>query len=477
MTAESQMPLQAREPEVLILGDSIVDWLVYDMRAEDAEKSLAWTTPLSRDDWHYAAGFETRQCLAGAPAIHAMLWANDIAVAGNSFQGGTCKPEKSGSFFVLRKRNNAGKSKEERTRSYLMTCPEEHGKTIIDKRGVTWRAATSLLNEGDEGYTNPFDEKDCNHRSERLRVVCLWDVKRGYLPQEKKPDTGDWKATQKKLFGCYRKLRGDKPDLPILIRTSDPSRFKLFLKKLAEDNKPTPTVVLICALGHLDDGDRRGSGTWSGVWSQVYDYLSDDDARGYLFNSKGRDWRFSVVVPIYQDGVLWIGPDQWPIEIQDRIDKFKREDSRPLGRLFAVPGAQPGLSEFEEHSGMVGVHTLLTYSILEHLVTAGHADFSAAIKQGLMRAKRLRNRGYCDPSELTSIRGAGGPFYISYPHEVWKKGRRDVTDRLLQIDGPSSDQCAGPYEVKCKVDFPANCSGRSVEIAADIPYHGKEDRR
>jgi hypothetical protein len=32
-----------------------------------------------------------------------------------------------------------------------------------------------------------------------------------------------------------------------------------------------------------------------------------------------------------------------------------------------VPGAQPGLSEFEEHGSLIGVHTLLTHTILEHL--------------------------------------------------------------------------------------------------------------
>src|ERR1044072_1766602 len=63
MVSSVRQPLNAAKPKVLVLGDAIVDQHIYDMRAEDADQSLAWTSPLSRDDWHYAAGFETRQCL------------------------------------------------------------------------------------------------------------------------------------------------------------------------------------------------------------------------------------------------------------------------------------------------------------------------------------------------------------------------------------------------------------------------------
>jgi hypothetical protein len=98
------------------------------------------------------------------------------------------------------------------------------------------------------------------------------------------------------------------------------------------------------------------------------------------------------VVPVYEDGVIWIGPNRWPIQTEDQ--EFLRDDKRALGRLFAVPGAQPGLSEFEEHSRTIGVHTILTYSILEQLLAKPKsADLALAIRQGLMRTRRIRSRG------------------------------------------------------------------------------------
>ena len=109
-TINPKVPLEADVPTVLVLGDSIVDWLVYDDRLEDAEKSLAWTVPLSRDDWHYSAGFKMHQCVAGSAAIHAMLWANNVPVAGNAFWDDIRPANTTGSLFVLRKRANAGKS-------------------------------------------------------------------------------------------------------------------------------------------------------------------------------------------------------------------------------------------------------------------------------------------------------------------------------------------------------------------------------
>lgn len=140
-----------------------------------------------------------------------------------------------------------------------------------------------------------------------------------------------------------------------------------------------------------------------------------------------------------------------------------------------VPGAQPGLSEFEEHGSLIGVHTLLTHAILEHLAEheekvdaaavergeLGRAKLDLAIRQGLMRIRRLRNRGYGGPDELMSLKSEGRPgVYIGYPCEVWKKPERDVTDFLLDVDvnesqrngGADEREFAGPYQVKCKVD-------------------------
>ena len=135
-----------------------------------------------------------------------------------------------------------------------------------------------------------------------------------------------------------------------------------------------------------------------------------------------------------------------------------------------VPGAQPGLSDFEEHGPLIGVITLLTHAILEHLAekeekidaaTAepgelGRANLDRPIRQGLMRIRRLRNRGYGGADELMSLKSAQRPdLFIPFPCEVWKKPERDVTDFLLDVDvtgGADKREFAGPYEVKCKVD-------------------------
>ena len=162
-TGNPQLLLEADEPKVLVLGDSIVDWLVYDKRTEDAEKSLAWTSPLSRDDWHHSVGFEMHQCVAGSAAIHAMLWANNIAVNGNAFQENHRK-RYTGSIFVLRRRANAGKNKEERTRAYLkMSLPDQSwqhrhasNEKVSNDRDATWRVAVRLLSERKEDYVQPF---------------------------------------------------------------------------------------------------------------------------------------------------------------------------------------------------------------------------------------------------------------------------------------------------------------------------------
>lgn len=483
--------LQHENPQVLVIGDSIVDLFVYDKRAEDADQSMAWTSPLSRDDWHYAAGFETRQCVAGAAGIHAMLWANDIAVAGNSFRNssGPRVLEKSGSIFVLRRKANAGKEKKDRTCSYLITRPEipegqksdeeklraentgkdeEHTDNLDEKyrkvsydRDKTWRAAVNHLNEKEVNYVRPhfgvagkeYDYMN-DYKKDELQAVCLWDVKRGFFLER---DQVDWLKQQKKLFDWYKSLWRDGHKPPIVIRTSDPVHFKHFLELLSKEKK-APKVILVCALTQLDDGDLRGSGTWSGVWSQVYDYLKDEQ-RSYLFDSKrsGKpNWRFNIVIPVHQDGALWIGPDRWPIEQEDRKDKYLGDDKLPLGSLFLVPGAQPGLSEFEEHGRLIGVHTLLTHAIIEHLAEGEDVkEMAEPIKQGLMRIRRLRSHGYGAPEELKSMNAGGLPdCYIGYPCEVWEKNERVLTDLLLKVRDEKASQAAGPYEMKCKVDFP-----------------------
>jgi hypothetical protein len=275
----AKRPLQADRPKVIVLGDVIVDWHIYDMRAEDADQSLAWTSPLSPDDWHYAAGFDARQCLAGAAAIHAMLWANDVAVASNAFPiaSAFCKPPENGSIFVLRKRANAGKTKEERTRAYLMKSPDRtwgeiaasssNAKATTD-RDETWRAAVNFLSKSSEPYVAAFDGEKRGYNKEAVEAVCFWDVGRGFFHA---PTDAGWEAQQIALFNRYKELCNVASKPPILIRTSDPGRFEHFLKKLADERDGVPIVVLVCALAQLDGGDLKGSGTWSGVWSQAYD--------------------------------------------------------------------------------------------------------------------------------------------------------------------------------------------------------------
>lgn len=103
--------LQHKSPKVLVLGDSILDLFVYDKRAEAADFA-----PLSRDDWCYAPGFETRLCVAGAAAIQAMLSKNAIHVDGNSFRNGGEQRalEKSGSMFILRQKSQCWRGEEEK---------------------------------------------------------------------------------------------------------------------------------------------------------------------------------------------------------------------------------------------------------------------------------------------------------------------------------------------------------------------------
>src|SRR5712664_593442 len=195
-------PLKADKPKVIVLGDGIVDWHIYDMRSEDADQSLAWTSPLARDDWHYAAGFDTRQCLAGAAAIHAMLWANNIAVTGNVFpiDGPFRNPRENGSILILRKRANAGKTKEERTRAYLTKSANKTWQEIAASgsnekastdRDETWRATVNLLCKRGVAYFDPFASKDHQYDKEAVEAVCLWDLGRGFFHA---PDAGDWGA-------------------------------------------------------------------------------------------------------------------------------------------------------------------------------------------------------------------------------------------------------------------------------------------
>ena len=471
MTASSPTnPLQSAKPKVIVLGDVIVDWQIYDKRAADADQSLAWASPLSRDDWHYAAGFDARQCLAGAAAIHAMLWANDIAVASNVFpiKSSSRKSPENGSIFVLRERPNVGKTREERTRSYVMKSPDKpwqeiaasNAKATVD-REETWRAAINLLSKSDEPYVDPFDSVERKFDKEALEAVCLWDVGRGFFYP---PTHSDWEAQQNALFDWYKGLCSGVKKPRILIRTSDPGHFAHFLGKLAKESDGIPTVILVCALAQLNNGDLKGSGTWSSVWSQTYDYLRHAD-RNYLFDSARNAWKFHVIVAIHEDGVIWLGPDCWPIAGADRTDRFLGEDKLAPGRVFMVPGMQPGLSEFEAHGRIIGVHGLLAYSILEYLAGAPtELELASDIKRGLMRCRRLRNHGYSTPGELFPVEDSTEKVYVNYPREIWKKGLREATDLLLDVKDPLTGQHAGPHEVICKVQYPENpaCHSRAT---------------
>jgi hypothetical protein len=429
-TSSPTGPLQAAKPKVVVLGDVIVDWQIYDKRTADADQSLAWASPLSRDDWHYAAGFDACQCLAGAAAIHAMLWANGIAVASNVFpiKSSSRGSPKNGSIFVLRERPNVGKNKEERTRSYVMESPDKpwqeiaastsDAKATVD-REETWRAAINLLSKSSEPYVESFESAERKFDKEALEAVCLWDVGRGFFYP---PTHSKWETQQNALFDWYKGLCTGRKKPRILIRTSDPGHFAHFLKRLAKDPDGIPDVILVCALAQLNNGDLKGSGTWSSVWSQTYDYLKHAD-RNYLFDATLNQWRFHLMIAVHEDGVIWIGPDCWPIADVDRIDRFLGEDKLPPGRLFMVPGMQPGLSEFEAHGRIIGVHGLLAYSILEYLAGAPtELKLASDIKRGLMRCRRLRNHGYSTPNELFPVQDATQMVYVSIPA---RSGKRD----------------------------------------------------
>jgi len=477
--------INAERPEVLVLGDSIVDLFVYDNGREDVDKSLDLTSPLSWDDWNYTKGFEARKCMAGAAAIHAMLWENNIAVNGNSFpdKSESSELERTGSIFVLRERLNPGKNKEERTRKYLeisrirrddpnqgekkaaepasnQTGGEDKGeadefKRDIQAREKTWRAADNLLSKSTETYVRSLQENglEGTYSTDHLKAICLLDVNRGYFRNKDKKDTGiGWQDDLLKFYGALCK---NNPNLPIIIRTPDPSRFKHFLKNLPNKSN-SPTVVLICSLAQLNEGDLRGSGTWREIWSQVYDYLNRTENNYLHVSTAGEkvDWRFHIVVAIHQDGIMWFGPGVWPLSEEDQAQKFLRKDFRPLGKLFGVPGSQPGLSEFEQNSPMIGVHTLLTYATVEHFTEGqGIERLDDVIKRAQIRIRRLCNHGYCAIKEMTPIAEVGKPSYhIGYPRAVWKNPEREFTDLLLKVRHEKTGQNAGPFEVECKID-------------------------
>jgi hypothetical protein len=165
------------------------------------------------------------QCVAGAAAIHAMLWANNLPVAGNAFRE-DFRLSPTGSLFVFRKRANAGKDKEEKTRDYLMMLPENWADrgTVKEQAKVskackeTWRVAISLLNKRKVNYVRPFDfnnAKQLYKSTKAVQAVCLWDVHRGFFHVQEDAKK-DWEAQQRDLLGWYMGL-GSKP--PIVIRT------------------------------------------------------------------------------------------------------------------------------------------------------------------------------------------------------------------------------------------------------------------
>jgi hypothetical protein len=461
-------PLQADKPKVIVLGDGIIDWHIYDNQMDEPGQSLGFASPLSRDDWHYAPGFRARQCLAGANMLHVMLRENGIATASNVFPVSKAflNPRMTGSVFVLRQRANPGKTEEERTRAYLTkfesrtwrdiiaSSPKDALKRASTDRSKTWRTAINLLNKNDLEYVHEFDSAKCEYDRDSVQAICFFDAGRGFF-RRRAPDKIElWSKQQDSLFAWYSKLCDGNRKPAILIRTSDPSQFERFLDKLAKQAHERPIVVIMCALAQLDEGDLESSGTWSEVWAQTYDYLNQERNR-FLLNSARDDWNFHHVVPVYEDGVIWIGPDCWPIKKSDRTEEFLRRDTRPIGKLIMVPGTQPGLSEYEEHSRIVGVYALLTYSVLEHLAEApSDADLAPAIKKGLMRSRRLRSHGYCTEDETFAIEDEGQKFWINYPCEIWKKGLREATDLLLKIRDEKTGQYVGPYEAQCRVKFP-----------------------
>lgn len=462
-TRPARHRLQAGKPKVVLLGDAIVDYHVYDNRAEDSDQWLAWTSPLSRDDWHYSEGYDIRTCLGGSAAIHAMLATNNIAVAGNAFpiNAALRNRKERGSIFVLKRRSNAGKAKEDRTRKYLTstaTAKGPWGNTVVEERGETWRAAASFLSKSGLPYVKPFDTQ-LRYDKQAVKVVCFWDVGRGYF--RRRTDSG-WNDQQEALFTQYVQLCRGTVRPSILIRTDDLDQFTRFLELLAGQRGEPPMVVIVCGQEKIDDGNLRGSGTWSGVWRQTYDHLNKPERR--VFHEGDREWRLNIVIPVSEDGAIWIGPDCWPIDQTDRRDEYLREDKRPIGRLFMVPGMQPGLSEFEEHSRIIGVHALLAYSVLEHLTQARTVSrLDPAIKEGLMRCRRLRSHGYCTPQELFPIADFDDTFFIHYPCEIWKRDRRGSTDTLLDVRDKSTKQNAGPCEVRCQVDFPRHSTVHDPE--------------
>ena len=188
-------------------------------------------------------------------------------------------------------------------------------------------------------------------------------------------------------------------------------------------------------------------------------------------------WKADIIVQIYQDGALWLGPEQWPFPPSSSHQKsFEDQGLPPIGRLFVLPGSQPRLFDIREPALGFGPTTLIVFTLLQKMLenaASRHEEvLESGIRCGLTRVRRFHDRGYCRLDELTLVPSdLAKELYITYPREVWTPQESCHTDALLELNN-SSEQGGGAYEVTCTFPkgfkFPASKgSPEVVEVALD----------
>ena len=449
----------AQSSPVIVLGDYTMDLFVYDCPDSKAQGDSSSDQPLlTREAWQYARGYEARYCLSGTAALEAMLRANNISVIGNPPDGKLqfADAKSVGSLFILTKRPNIDDKGKTETRTYLSTPDLSLSSGPSPKmvqREYTWRVDQGYLSRPDKKYTNPLNLP--LREISNSKVVCLFDNDRGF-------HTSLFSATGG-LSPFSEALANLPADAVLVIRTPDPTRFA----KLFPENGPVKCrTVFICPLDEIANDSLRTSGTWSDVWRNAYDHLGEID---YLCTDKSSDWCHDIILPVYQDGALWFGPNQWSVDCEEdkTITHAAQGHQRSTGRLFMSPGAQPRLMEFAEPGLIIGTNLLITYAILKELASVGGSnDFRSAIargiERGLVRMRQFHNRGYCELWELTptQVPWSAEDVYIFQPKELWHDLFVERTDLLLkpQIVDPagktfgeeSSSQLGEGYEVKVR---------------------------
>jgi hypothetical protein len=284
---------------VIVLGDQTLDLFLYDPTPEGA--SPPGPPLFTREAWQYARGYDARYCIGGAAAIHAMLAAHKIPVVGNSLQTQVrfADPKPVGSLFILKKRPNINAKGKTEIRSYL-AIPDANLTTTLASRSYTWRVDQGYLSAPETTYTQSLDISGLSQHLSNSRIVCLFDISRGFHRS--------FIATESTTLSFADTIAPLLQNHVLIIRTPDPSRFENLASKITNQGC---RIVFLCPLDEMANDSLRTSGTWSDIWRHTYRYLGDI---AWLSAGTSSDWSYDVIIPVYQDGVLWFGPNQWPVD-------------------------------------------------------------------------------------------------------------------------------------------------------------------